>query len=181
MAAVFFFFLMIRRPPRSTLFPYTTLFRSPRWRWSSPCQDPPGQAAGRQHGRPPGADPHRAVAGRPPAPDGGPAGRQAGAFPCRTAFQQSLLTSVRVLGRLPSAHAVPASQPHVDLAGTAIAAGPHRRALVLIIPQGLPLVADQQRSVRVDDPPPGHPATPQRHHPPDLAGCPTGSPAASSM
>src|SRR5258708_17184722 len=25
---VFFFFLMIRRPPRSTLFPYTTLFRS---------------------------------------------------------------------------------------------------------------------------------------------------------
>src|ERR1022692_4303536 len=24
---VFFFFLMIRRPPRSTLFPYTTLFR----------------------------------------------------------------------------------------------------------------------------------------------------------
>src|SRR5260221_9870369 len=31
-----FFFLMIRRPPRSTLFPYTTLFRSP-WRipWPS--------------------------------------------------------------------------------------------------------------------------------------------------
>src|SRR2546422_3171190 len=32
----FFFFLMIRRPPRSTLFPYTTLFRSwtatRRWR-----------------------------------------------------------------------------------------------------------------------------------------------------
>src|SRR5256885_5234125 len=28
----FFFFLMIRRPPRSTLFPYTTLFRS-----LSPC------------------------------------------------------------------------------------------------------------------------------------------------
>src|SRR6266566_8726391 len=25
----FFFFLMIRRPPRSTLFPYTTLFRPP--------------------------------------------------------------------------------------------------------------------------------------------------------
>src|SRR2546430_5633434 len=25
-----FFFLMIRRPPRSTLFPYTTLFRSAR-------------------------------------------------------------------------------------------------------------------------------------------------------
>src|SRR5258705_13272047 len=28
-AVLFFFFLMIRRPPRSTLFPYTTLFRSP--------------------------------------------------------------------------------------------------------------------------------------------------------
>src|SRR3990172_6772848 len=28
----FFFFLMIRRPPRSTLFPYTTLFRSLRHR-----------------------------------------------------------------------------------------------------------------------------------------------------
>src|SRR5260370_22395147 len=27
-AVLFFFFLMIRRPPRSTLFPYTTLFRS---------------------------------------------------------------------------------------------------------------------------------------------------------
>src|SRR6266576_6453288 len=29
---LFFFFLMIRRPPRSTLFPYTTLFRSSRLR-----------------------------------------------------------------------------------------------------------------------------------------------------
>src|SRR2546427_9703048 len=28
-ASFSFFFLMIRRPPRSTLFPYTTLFRSP--------------------------------------------------------------------------------------------------------------------------------------------------------
>src|SRR3989442_7468257 len=28
-SGIFFFFLMIRRPPRSTLFPYTTLFRSP--------------------------------------------------------------------------------------------------------------------------------------------------------
>src|SRR6266481_7529075 len=34
----FFFFLMIRRPPRSTLFPYTTLFRSflPSGRCSRP-------------------------------------------------------------------------------------------------------------------------------------------------
>src|SRR6202043_4207730 len=34
----FFFFLMIRRPPRSTLFPYTTLFRSE----SSPAHLAPG-------------------------------------------------------------------------------------------------------------------------------------------
>src|SRR5258705_9925083 len=27
---------MIRRPPRSTLFPYTTLFRSPEWKINSP-------------------------------------------------------------------------------------------------------------------------------------------------
>src|SRR2546422_6898612 len=33
----FFFFLMIRRPPRSTLFPYTTLFRS-RVRAREPAQ-----------------------------------------------------------------------------------------------------------------------------------------------
>src|SRR5205809_2050179 len=32
-----FFFLMIRRPPRSTLFPYTTLFRSiPHWQQRQP-------------------------------------------------------------------------------------------------------------------------------------------------
>src|SRR6266550_7564827 len=43
-----FFFLMIRRPPRSTLFPYTTLFRSrrrPAWRgcrWRSACCASPG-------------------------------------------------------------------------------------------------------------------------------------------
>src|SRR3712207_9104123 len=30
----FFFFLMIRRPPRSTLFPYTTLFRSVVESWA---------------------------------------------------------------------------------------------------------------------------------------------------
>src|SRR6266446_8789915 len=38
----FFFFLMIRRPPRSTLFPYTTLFRSrcaaTRPRPGAPCR-----------------------------------------------------------------------------------------------------------------------------------------------
>src|SRR5256885_12299137 len=31
----FFFFLMIRRPPRSTLFPYTTLFRSVTQDWTA--------------------------------------------------------------------------------------------------------------------------------------------------
>src|SRR3712207_8855415 len=46
---VLFFFLMIRRPPRSTLFPYTTLFRSPviepsRRRWLG------GAASGRRRG-----------------------------------------------------------------------------------------------------------------------------------
>src|SRR2546422_1707849 len=37
-----FFFLMIRRPPRSTLFPYTTLFRSRRHglRTRRPCAAP---------------------------------------------------------------------------------------------------------------------------------------------
>src|SRR6266705_6106072 len=35
----FFFFLMIRRPPRSTLFPYTTLFRSPRRRGTRSSDD----------------------------------------------------------------------------------------------------------------------------------------------
>src|SRR6476620_12441738 len=37
---LFFFFLMIRRPPRSTLFPYTTLFRSGR------THLPPGEIPG---------------------------------------------------------------------------------------------------------------------------------------
>src|SRR6266513_5326414 len=42
---LFFFFLMIRRPPRSTLFPYTTLFRSPvdgrrLSQQSRPCASP---------------------------------------------------------------------------------------------------------------------------------------------
>src|SRR5216684_7523050 len=36
----FFFFLMIRRPPRSTLFPYTTLFRSRAVRAVAAAQRP---------------------------------------------------------------------------------------------------------------------------------------------
>src|SRR6266511_5605599 len=46
-----FFFLMIRRPPRSTLFPYTTLFRSAR-RWCR-CprsrRPPPGRCRSEEH------------------------------------------------------------------------------------------------------------------------------------
>src|SRR5947209_16930257 len=42
----FFFFLMIRRPPRSTLFPYTTLFRSAAKRERPPC---PGAVVRSQH------------------------------------------------------------------------------------------------------------------------------------
>src|SRR6266540_5056787 len=38
----FFFFLMIRRPPRSTLFPYTTLFRSRAGRHAARRTGPPG-------------------------------------------------------------------------------------------------------------------------------------------
>src|SRR2546430_11569594 len=50
----FFFFLMIRRPPRSTLFPYTTLFRScgkvsGNWkRFNSACWKP-GRRRSEEH------------------------------------------------------------------------------------------------------------------------------------
>src|SRR6266511_733615 len=48
--SIIFFFLMIRRPPRSTLFPYTTLFRSPARPAGgrrTPGPPPPGPSAGR--------------------------------------------------------------------------------------------------------------------------------------
>src|SRR2546425_12641262 len=44
----FFFFLMIRRPPRSTLFPYTTLFRSQPKRFE-PAKLVPGRPGGDDH------------------------------------------------------------------------------------------------------------------------------------
>src|SRR5256885_16327717 len=55
--SIFFFFLMIRRPPRSTLFPYTTLFRSAARRFApvrllSRCRVRPGR-------EPPGRRRHR--------------------------------------------------------------------------------------------------------------------------
>src|SRR2546426_584692 len=43
----FFFFLMIRRPPRSTLFPYTTLFRSYMFYCADIISEPPGTRSGR--------------------------------------------------------------------------------------------------------------------------------------
>src|SRR3712207_8928303 len=43
-----FFFLMIRRPPRSTLFPYTTLFRSRLGQAGPRPQHPGGPPAARQ-------------------------------------------------------------------------------------------------------------------------------------
>src|SRR3712207_8016353 len=52
----YFFFLMIRRPPRSTLFPYTTLFRSGR--------RPGRRASSRRSGR----SPPRRLAEAPAAP-----------------------------------------------------------------------------------------------------------------
>src|SRR6266404_5662994 len=65
-----FFFLMIRRPPRSTLFPYTTLFRS----GGDPVPaDPPPRRAARA--------PHAARGPPPQAPGGGalvPVGGAAG-------------------------------------------------------------------------------------------------------
>src|SRR3712207_7373908 len=68
----FFFFLMIRRPPRSTLFPYTTLFRSDDVRLPRAAR-----AAG-----PPRGDPLRAAPGphRPVPPHGHAAGGAAGAL-----------------------------------------------------------------------------------------------------
>src|SRR3712207_7414231 len=67
-----FFFLMIRRPPRSTLFPYTTLFRS-RCHLRAPASRRPDgrgalRAGRREHDR--AAARHRAAAPRrlrPPA------------------------------------------------------------------------------------------------------------------
>src|SRR5688500_20274429 len=48
--SVFFVFLLLTRPPpRSTLFPYTTLFRSPSGRASAAC---PARQSPRRHCRP---------------------------------------------------------------------------------------------------------------------------------
>src|SRR5258708_35468425 len=48
---LFFFFLMIRRPPRSTLFPYTTLFRSTGVAGDEPDPFGPANQHRQVHGR----------------------------------------------------------------------------------------------------------------------------------
>src|SRR6266542_1668699 len=69
---LFFFFLMIRRPPRSTLFPYTTLFRSRRCRprRTRPRPPRPNQRCRRSAGSPPARSQSR------PAGAGAPGGRR---------------------------------------------------------------------------------------------------------
>src|SRR3712207_8200907 len=62
---MFFFFLMIRRPPRSTLFPYTTLFRS--YRRGEADAQPARVQCRRGHAEQPEHD--RALAGRAVADD----------------------------------------------------------------------------------------------------------------
>src|SRR3712207_6862910 len=66
---IVFFFLMIRRPPRSTLFPYTTLFRSlpprpSRGRARRGGRLPPGSVRNRRPGPRQGALLDQAVADR---------------------------------------------------------------------------------------------------------------------
>src|SRR2546425_3985009 len=80
MLSLFFFFLMIRRPPRSTLFPYTTLFRSDRAR-----QGPERAAGGAQARAEERADPDRHC--------DGPAGR----LPHRSEEHTSELQSLAYL------------------------------------------------------------------------------------
>src|SRR5438552_9201433 len=58
-----FFFCMLRRPPRSTLFPYTTLFRSPAAPSARSPPPPPSLPAGRPR-RAPRADARRARGAR---------------------------------------------------------------------------------------------------------------------
>src|SRR5437899_5250762 len=56
---MFLFFLLIRRPPRSTLFPYTTLFRSAPAAGSARTAPPSRPWPGGATSRPPAAGPGR--------------------------------------------------------------------------------------------------------------------------
>src|SRR6266542_1627367 len=60
---------MIRRPPRSTLFPYTTLFRSCRPPRPRALVPPQAHRLGRRHARlPPPCPPARPISARSPPP-----------------------------------------------------------------------------------------------------------------
>src|SRR2546427_13047529 len=66
MYSFFFFFLMIRRPPRSTLFPYTTLFRSPATaRRDRPTASPEIDRSAPAKGQSPSPGPAESTHGRP--------------------------------------------------------------------------------------------------------------------
>src|ERR1043165_3050874 len=90
MFALFCFLLMIRRPPRSTLFPYTTLFRSHALVREAVVERDRLALDVRAHLRRPAPSAHRR-APRPASPRGAPGGgrnnpRRAGASQsCRTA------------------------------------------------------------------------------------------------
>src|SRR3712207_6882424 len=85
-----FFFLMIRRPPRSTLFPYTTLFRSPA---AQAAHRPP--ALPRRLGRP----------RRGPPAARGPGRRDHRPGPCRGRRPDGQRDGDRKSTRLNSSHA----------------------------------------------------------------------------
>src|SRR3712207_5838025 len=101
---------MIRRPPRSTLFPYTTLFRSRPRAWTRP---------GHHHrGAPPPRHPADGPRGRSAAGGvaartleeherrGGPGGRDGAAFPGSVVLRRSVIH-----GALPRAIGVPPGSP----------------------------------------------------------------------
>src|SRR5438034_8039090 len=92
---------MIRRPPRSTLFPYTTLFRSSEPDWTR------GEAAHHARGR--RARPvslHGSHGGEAPPRRGGVVGSRTGRLPPRVHKQPAGGSSDRKSTRLNSSHTV---------------------------------------------------------------------------
>src|SRR6266511_5955603 len=92
-----FFFLMIRRPPRSTLFPYTTLFRSAR---TEPRHRPP--AAG-------------APAGRPRSEEHTSELQSRENLVCRLLLEQKKKTTIRPLGHTRAKTTITTNQNHTRL------------------------------------------------------------------
>src|SRR3989442_7804388 len=88
---LFFFFLMIRRPPRSTLFPYTTLFRSRLGGLGGA-----GRHAVRRRRLPFGCGLCHPVAGRLCGARGPPLGHVLGAVPGRVDRKSTRLNSSHV-------------------------------------------------------------------------------------